>query len=71
MGLGHPARSGDSTGIAVIVRAHQRFANEGRRLVVCCPTDQTARVLEVTGLTENGLVFSSIDDALVGRKGQS
>ena len=57
----------DSTGIAVIVRAHQRFAEEGRRLVACCPADQAARVVEITGLTENGLVFGSLDDALVGR----
>jgi anti-sigma B factor antagonist len=54
----------DSMGIAVIVRAHQRLQAEGRRLVVCCAADQAERILKVTGLTENGLVFETLDEAL-------
>ncbi len=54
----------DSTGIAVILRAGQVFAEEGRHLAVCCPTAQVRRILSVTGLTGNGLVFADIDDAL-------
>jgi anti-sigma B factor antagonist len=55
----------DSTGIAVIVGAHKRAAEEGKRAVaVCAPSSQVFRVLSVTGLTDNGLVFESVDDAL-------
>lgn len=55
----------DSTGIAVIVHAHKRAAEEGKRAVaVCAPSTQVHRVLSVTGLTDNGLVFEGVDDAL-------
>jgi anti-sigma B factor antagonist len=54
----------DSTGIAVIVRARRRLAEEGRRLVVCCPEEQVERVLDVTGLMADGLVFDSLEEAV-------
>jgi anti-anti-sigma factor len=54
----------DSSGIAVILRAHNRMREEGNRLVVYTPTDQVLRVLSMTGLTSNGLVFDSADEAL-------
>lgn len=54
----------DSTGVAVILRAHGQMAGEGRRLAVCCPSEQVLRVLTVTGLTGNGLVFTTVADAL-------
>jgi len=54
----------DSTGIAVVVNAHQRFAAEGRRVVLCSPNSQVLRVLSITGLTANGLVFESPAEAL-------
>jgi anti-sigma B factor antagonist len=54
----------DSTGIAVVVHAHQRFAEEGRKVVLYAPTSQVLRVLSVTGLTANGLVFESAAEAL-------
>jgi anti-anti-sigma factor len=56
----------DSTGIAVIVKARQSLAEEGRQVVVCAPSDQVRRVLEVTGLLGNGrhLVFETSDEAL-------
>jgi anti-sigma B factor antagonist len=54
----------DSTGIAVIVRAHQEFAERGGRVAVYAPTDQVLRVLSVTGLTSNGLVFDAAEEAL-------
>jgi anti-sigma B factor antagonist len=53
----------DSSGIAVILRAHSRMQEEGNRLVVYAPTDQVLRVLSMTGLTSNGLVFDSADEA--------
>jgi len=54
----------DSTGIAVVVQAHHQFAEEGRRVVLYAPTSQVLRVLSVTGLTANGLVFESAAEAL-------
>jgi anti-sigma B factor antagonist len=54
----------DSSGIAVILRAHNRMQEEGNQLVVYAPTDQVLRVLSMTGLTNNGLVFDSAEEAL-------
>src|SRR5690349_17735454 len=54
----------DSSGIAVILRAHNRMAEEGNRLAVYAPTDQVERVLSMTGLTGNGLVFRTAEEAL-------
>jgi anti-anti-sigma factor len=54
----------DSTGIAVVVQAHRQFAEEGRRVVLYAPTSQVLRVLSITGLTANGLVFESASEAL-------
>ena len=54
----------DSSGIAVILRAHKRMEEEGRRLAVYAPADQVLRVLSMTGLTANGLVFDSAEEAL-------
>jgi anti-anti-sigma factor len=54
----------DSSGIAVILRANNRMQEDGHRLVVYAPTDQVLRVLSMTGLTSNGLVFGSVGEAL-------
>jgi anti-sigma B factor antagonist len=54
----------DSTGIAVILHAYNRMAERGQRVMVCAPTDQVLRILSVTGLTGNGLVFESAAAAL-------
>ncbi len=54
----------DSSGIAVILRAHNRMQEDGNRLVVYAPTDQVLRVLSMTGLTDNSLVFASAEEAL-------
>ncbi|HEX5989220.1 MAG TPA: STAS domain-containing protein [Solirubrobacterales bacterium] len=54
----------DSSGIAVILRAHSRMEEEGHRLAVYAPSDQVLRVLSMTGLTANGLVFDSAAEAL-------
>jgi anti-sigma B factor antagonist len=56
----------DSTGIAVIVKARQSLAEEGRQVLVCAPSAQVRRVMEVTGLLGNRrhLVFESSDEAL-------
>jgi len=54
----------DSTGIAVIVHARNQLAERGGQVAVCAPSNQVLRVLSVTGLTSNGLVFESAEDAL-------
>lgn len=54
----------DSTGIAVLVRARQGAADEGRLLAVHSPSDQVLRVFQITGLTNDGLVFATRAEAL-------
>lgn len=54
----------DSSGIAVILRAHKRMEEEGSRLAVYAPTAQVLRVLSMTGLTGNGLVFHTAEEAI-------
>ena len=41
-----------------------RPLEDGRRLAVYAPSDQVLRVLSMTGLTANGLVFDSAEEAL-------
>jgi anti-anti-sigma factor len=53
----------DSTGIAVIVQAHARMADQGRRLTVYGASSQVHRILTITGLTQDGLVFANADEA--------
>jgi anti-anti-sigma factor len=53
----------DSTGIAVVVRAHREANERGGRFAVYGPSAQVRRVLEVTGLTRNGLVFETAEQA--------
>jgi len=54
----------DSTGIAAIVHAHNELGERGGRVAVYAPADQVLRVLSVTGLTSNGMVFESAEEAL-------
>ena len=54
----------DSSGIAVVLRAQGQLAERGGRLGVYGPQSQVLRVLSMTGLTANGLVFDSADEAL-------
>jgi len=56
-----PCQFLDSTGIALIIHAHRR---EGRRVAVHSPCRQVLRVLELSGLTANGLVFPDREQAL-------
>jgi anti-anti-sigma factor len=65
VGLGH-CEFIDSMALASLVRAHNRFAAAGRRLVIGGTTTQVRRVLEVTGLDIDGLVFDSVEAALAG-----
>ncbi|MFP5387700.1 MAG: STAS domain-containing protein [Thermoleophilia bacterium] len=54
----------DSTGIAAIVHAHNELAERGGRLALYAADDQVLRVLSVTGLTSNGMVFETAEEAL-------
>jgi anti-anti-sigma regulatory factor len=47
----------------VIVQASEAARKDGRRVVVHSPTAQVLRVLTITGLTANGLVFASREEA--------
>ena|ERR1700704_4891552 len=53
----------DSTGIAVVVNAHHRLKDQGRRLAVYGADGQVLRVLSISGLVQNGLVFRSAEEA--------
>jgi anti-anti-sigma factor len=54
----------DSMALAALVRAHNHFAEDGRRLVIGGPTVQVRRVLKISGLDRDGLVFDSVEQAL-------
>ncbi len=56
----------DSTGIAAIVRAHNQMLERGGRCAVYGATGAVHRTLAITGLTENGLVFETAEQALAG-----
>ncbi len=56
----------DSMALAALVREHDRGQEDGRQLVMAAPTAQIRRVLQVSRLDTRGLVFDSVDDALVG-----
>ena len=57
----------DSTGIAVIVKGFRQFKERGGRVAIYGANDQVHRVLSVTGLTENGLVFPGVHQALAAQ----
>jgi anti-anti-sigma factor len=54
----------DSTGIAVIVYASRMATEDGRGVVVHSASSQVLRVLDISGLTANGLVFDGLDEAV-------
>jgi anti-anti-sigma factor len=54
----------DSMALAALVRAHGRVRDDGRQLVMAAPTAQVRRVLGVSRLDTEGLVFDSVEEAL-------
>ena len=54
----------DSLALAALLRARDRVAADGGNLVLGGPTGQVRRVLDVSGLDLQGLVFDSVDEAL-------
>jgi anti-anti-sigma factor len=55
----------DSTGLGEIVRAHQAALSEGRSAIVHGLQPEVERLFSVSGLTEDGLVVRSREDALI------
>jgi anti-sigma B factor antagonist len=53
----------DSTGIALLVRAHERAREGGGRLAVFGASAQVLRVLSISGLAQNGMVFDDAEAA--------
>lgn len=56
----------DSTGIAVIVQAYRDLAETGGRLAAYGAAEQVLRTLTITGLTGNGMVVESLEEAVSG-----
>lgn len=54
----------DSTGIALFLQVRRQLENEGGRLVIYGCSDQVARIFEVAGLTDAGIVFPSRSEAI-------
>jgi anti-sigma B factor antagonist len=53
----------DSTGLALLVNTRNAMRDEGRRLAAFAPSPQVARLIEVTGLAGNGLIFATLEEA--------
>ena len=54
----------DSTAIAVIVQAYRERTENGKRFAVYGATRQVDRVLSISGLSNNGLVFENCREVL-------
>jgi anti-anti-sigma factor len=54
----------DSIALAALFRAHDNFARNGRRLVIGGPTAHVRRILKISGLDIDGIVFESVERAL-------
>jgi anti-anti-sigma factor len=58
----------DSTGVALIVRAWQKVSENGSgghgRFVLCCPSAQVKRLLEITGVESTIPMHETLDEAL-------
>jgi anti-anti-sigma factor len=54
----------DSTGLSVLVRAHQRAAEAGHRFALVNGGSQVRRLLDITGITERLTVVDSPEQLL-------
>jgi anti-anti-sigma factor len=57
----------DSTGLSIIVRAHQRLADLGAELCLVQGSPQVQRLLDLTGVAERLRVVAAPDEVLSGR----
>jgi anti-anti-sigma factor len=56
----------DSIALAALMRAHGRAEEDGGHLVMAAPTAQVRRVIGVSRLETDGLIFESVEEALAG-----
>jgi anti-anti-sigma factor len=56
----------DSMALAALLRAQGRAGAAGRELVMAAPSAQVRRVLQVSRLDTDGMVFDSVEEALAG-----
>lgn len=54
----------DSTGLSVLVRAHQRAEEQGRRLAIVKGPQQVQRLLSLTGVADRMTVVDSPEELL-------
>ena len=58
----------DSTGLAVLVAAHERI-RDGRSFSICCASTQVRRLLEITGIDRSMALYESREEALAALRG--
>ena len=56
----------DSTGLSVIVRAHQKATQSGKRLAIVKGPQQVQRLLSLTGVAERLTLVDSPEELLAG-----
>jgi anti-anti-sigma factor len=56
----------DSTGLSIIVKAHQKFADAGRRLALVRGTSQVQRLLDLTGVADRLALVDTPEELLDG-----
>ena len=56
----------DSTGLSIIVKAHQRLSEEGRRLCLVRGSQQVQRLLDLTGVSERLELIDSPEEIIGG-----
>jgi anti-anti-sigma factor len=54
----------DSTGLSIIVKAHQRLSEAGRKLSLVRGSQQVQRLLDLTGVSERLRLVDSPDEVL-------
>jgi anti-anti-sigma factor len=54
----------DSIALAALFRARDDFAKQDRRLVIGGPTEHVRRILQISGLDIDGVVYESVERAL-------
>lgn len=57
----------DSTGLSILVRAHQRLAGEGCEVGLVKGSQQVQRLLDLTGVAERLRLVDRPEDLLAGR----
>jgi anti-sigma B factor antagonist len=56
----------DSTGLSIIVKAHQKFADDGRRLALVKGPSQVQRLLDLTGVADRLQLVDAPEELLSG-----